>query len=83
MNFKYNYYRYVLSFYLLVIRIVNSQRPSPCPTIFKYESVDLEGGQWTGIASLTTTEELTGVWLNVGLDQTANVLIVSNTFVKR
>lgn len=71
----YKYY-FILSLSILVIN-VNSQRPSPCPNIFQYESVDLEGGQWTGAASITTKEELSGVWLNVGLDSPANVLIVS------
>lgn len=73
--------RLPLTFLILTIFTTNlckSQRPSPCPEIFHYESQNRdEENKWFGIITLRTNEDLYGVWVKITLDHKALRLGVS------
>lgn len=68
-----------LIFIVLIPQLVNCLNPSPCPEIFDYES-KVENDRWYGVISLRSSEDLTGVYLNILLDRPAQLLGVSKEF---
>lgn len=57
-----------------LITFVLCQKPSPCPEVFNFEPRGSEEDRWYGVISLTTEEELNGVWIQLGLDRPAELL---------
>lgn len=49
---------------------------SPCPKILQYEEQILDD-RWTAVLEARSREGSEGVWLNIGLDFKADVLVVS------
>lgn len=58
---------------LFVVRTL-AQNPSPCPSLFAYEPRGQEQDRWYGRLTVTTVEELNGVWLRIQLNQPAELL---------
>lgn len=74
MHFHFTY----LVLFALSINLSKSQRPSPCPEIFHYESQNREeDNKWYGSITLSTNEDLFGVWVKITLDRKAELLGVS------
>ncbi|VEN42172.1 unnamed protein product [Callosobruchus maculatus] len=65
-------------FLLFVLRIVESQKTSPCPSTFSYreksETSSIPRDVWAGEITLRTVEDLAGVFINVILDKPSESL---------
>lgn len=67
-------------FITLFLNLCKSQRPSPCPETFHYESQSRdEEDKWYGVITLQTNEDLIGVWVKIALDRKAEILGVSES----
>lgn len=60
--------------FCILMQLVISQKPSPCPRTFSYEPKGNESDRWYGVISLKTFEELSGVWLRIKLDRPADLI---------
>uniref|UniRef100_A0A2H1VV42 SFRICE_016155 n=1 Tax=Spodoptera frugiperda TaxID=7108 RepID=A0A2H1VV42_SPOFR len=47
---------------------------SPCPNVFMYEPPGSEKGRWYGVVNLSTDSTLHSLWLNIVLDNKADIL---------
>ncbi|XP_022831467.1 proclotting enzyme-like isoform X8 [Spodoptera litura] len=47
---------------------------SPCPNVFMYEPPGSEQGRWYGVVNLSTDSTLHSLWLNIVLDNKADIL---------
>ncbi|GBP45824.1 Serine protease gd [Eumeta japonica] len=47
---------------------------SPCPNVFMYEPPGTEPGRWYGMVTLSTDITLHGLWLNIVLDEKADIV---------
>ncbi|XP_021196495.2 transmembrane protease serine 9 isoform X1 [Helicoverpa armigera] len=47
---------------------------SPCPNVFMYEPPGSEPGRWYGVVNLSTDSTLHSLWLNIVLDNKADIL---------
>ncbi|KAJ8711194.1 hypothetical protein PYW07_008436 [Mythimna separata] len=47
---------------------------SPCPNVFTYDTTAVEPNKWNGVVTLTTEIPLYALWLNIVLDNKANIL---------
>lgn len=64
---------------ITISTLSETQRPSPCPEIFHYESQSRdEENKWYGAITLNTDEDLFGVWVKITLDRKAELLGVSH-----
>lgn len=54
-----------------------SEFVSPCPNVFTYEPLTGEENKWYGTVNLTTDTTLYALWLDIVLDNKANILGVS------
>ncbi|KAG5885426.1 hypothetical protein JTB14_036073 [Gonioctena quinquepunctata] len=64
----------LLQLIFVSIDYVSSQNPSPCPDTFTYEPKGVDEDRWYGVIQLQSVDDLTGVWITIQLDRTAELL---------
>ncbi|XP_017770016.1 PREDICTED: transmembrane protease serine 11E-like [Nicrophorus vespilloides] len=65
-----------LLIFVALCELFVAQKTYPCPGIFHYEPrAKDEIDRWTGIISISSSEELHGVWIHLTLDRPVNVLL--------